>query len=158
MGLYDRLAKLVIFIVCKESGMPMEWYASISMTARLRVLRIRLLEMFDSAFFRVADELGIRLAPRDNPEKAFGPLTKRIVFGAEYNTVDWTWGVPAEKLVRILHTIQAALRSHSITQGDLMSLSGKIINVRPLVPQGKFHVDHILSCKIDQFLIKNYRF
>ena len=145
VGLYDRLAKLVIFIVCKEAGMPPGMVCQhLDDCAAAGPRDSPLLEIFDATFFRVAEELGIRLAPRDNPEKAFGPSTKGIVFGVEYNTIDWTWAVPAEKLSRILHTIQTALRSHSITQGDLMSLSGKIINVRPLVPQGKFHIDHIL--------------
>ena len=138
VGLYDRLAKRVVFIVCRESGMPMDMVCQ-------HLDDSPLLRAFDSTFFRVAGELGIRLAPRDDPEKAFGPATKGIVFGVQYDTEEWTWAVPHEKLIRILHMIQAALRSRTISQGDLMSLSGKIVNVRPLVPQGKFHVDHILK-------------
>ena len=145
VGLYDRLAKLVLFIVCRESGMPLSMVCQhLDDCVAASSKDSHLLEGFDTTFSRVAHELGIRLAPRDNAEKTFGPSTAGVVFGVHYDSVSWTWAIPNEKLSRLLHMIQSALRSRMITQGDLMSLSGKITNVRPLVPQGKFHVDHIL--------------
>ena len=49
---------------------------------------------FDETFSFVAERLGIKLAPRDDPEKSFGPSQRGIVFGILYDTVEWTWLIP----------------------------------------------------------------
>lgn len=145
VGLYDRLAKLVLFIVCKESGMPRSMVCQhLDDCAAAAPKDSQLVNNFDISFQRIAKELGVSLAPRDDPEKSFGPSTSGIIFGVHYDTVSWTWAIPHEKLLRILHLLQTSLSTRSISQGDMMSLCGKILDVKPLVPQGRFHIDHIL--------------
>lgn len=145
VGLYDRLAKVVLFIVCKESGMPESMVCQhLDDCAAAAPKGSHLLYDFDQCFQRIAKDLGISLAPRDDPEKSFGPSTSGVVFGVHYNTTDWTWAIPHEKLLRLLHMLQTSLRSRTISQGDMMSLCGKLLDVKPLVPQGRFHIDHIL--------------
>lgn len=51
------------------------------------------LKIFDTTFGQVAETLGVKLAPRDNPEKSFGPSTKGIVLVVVYNTTTWTWSL-----------------------------------------------------------------
>ena len=36
------------------------------------------------------------------------------------------------------------MNAEKVRQDELWSLCGKIIHVRPLIPSGKFHIDHIL--------------
>ena len=84
------------------------------------------------------------LAPRDEPDKSFGPSTSGTVLGVFYNTEDWTWGIPSKKLTLILRSIAQFLASKSVKQGEMWSLLGKIQNVRALVPGGRFHVDHLI--------------
>ena len=72
-----------------------------------------LLYKFDSCFQRVAAELGISLAPRNDPEKSFGPSTQGIVFGVHYDTEEWTWAIPREKLLRLMHLLSDSFRNKS---------------------------------------------
>ena len=145
VGLYDRLAKQVLAIVCAKSGMPSYMVCQhLDDCVAAAPEDSELIYSFDNCYYEVADQLGIRLAPRDDPEKAFGPSTSGVVFGVHYDTVNWTWSIPAEKLCRILHNIEEATTSLTISQGLMMSICGKILDVRPLVPGGRFHVHHII--------------
>ena len=145
VGLYDRLAKLVLFIVCKESGMPEHMVCQhLDDCAAAAPKDSELILCFDEVFKEVADLLGVKLAPRDDPEKSFGPSTAGIVFGVKYDTVEWAWSIPQEKLSRILHQLQEGIDSDWVSQEYLMSVAGRIINIRPLIPDGRFHVSHIL--------------
>ena len=145
VGLYDRLAKLVLSIVCKRSGMaPSMVCQHLDDCVAASPKGSDLIQRFDDSYASVAAQLGIKLAPRDDPEKAFGPSTVGVVFGVKYDTVLWTWEIPQEKLCRIMHNLQEAIDSVSISQGLMMSICGKILDVRPLVPDGRFHVNHII--------------
>ena len=145
VGLYDRLVKLVLFIVCKESGMPLNMVCQhLDDCAGAAPAGSNLIDAFDQKFLEVASLLGIQLAPRDDPEKSFGPSTTGVIFGVKYDTVAWSWSIPAEKLTRILHQLDKAIESVSISQECMMSIAGRIVDIRPLVPAGRFHINHIL--------------
>ena len=38
----------------------------------------------------MSEQLGVRLSPEDDPDKAFAPRTSGVVLGVHYNTVSWT--------------------------------------------------------------------
>ena len=103
-----------------------------------------ILERFDSEFFSVAKELGISLAPRDDPEKSFGPSKQGTVLGIHYDTVAWTWALPKKRLRDILDKLDLLLRADAAPQGDIWSIAGKILNIMALVPTGRFNVDHLI--------------
>ena len=146
VGLYDRLAKLVLFIVCKESAMPQYMVCQhLDDCAAAAPSSSKVLRVFDKKFSEIAEELGIKLAPRDDPEKSFGPSTRGIVFGVMYDTVSWTWSIPGEKLTRILHQLQEGIDSDTVTQLYVMSICGKILDVKSLVPSGRFHIEHLVK-------------
>ena len=105
---------------------------------------LELLNKFDKTFFKVAAELGITLAPRDNPLKSFKPSQQGIVLGVYYDLKNWTWGIPEDKLLRLRINLKEAITSVSITQADMWSLCGKILHVKDLIPSGKFQLDYIL--------------
>ena len=68
--------------------------------------------------------------------KTFKPYTKSTrgtILGVEYDTVAWTWGIPEEKLTRILHLIDDMIAVDSIEQGCIWTLVGKILNILPIV-------------------------
>lgn len=85
------------------------------------------------------------MAQRDDPDKVFGPSQRGTVFGILYGTVRWTWGLPQDKLTRLSTQIQALLYSESTRQDEIQSIVGRIIHVRPLVPQGRFYMNHLLA-------------
>ena len=99
------------------------------------------LEVFNSGFKTVAAKLGVKLAPRDDHDKTFAPCQKGVVFGVEYDTVEWTWALPDKKKWGIVAAIRKATESESMTAKEVQSLAGKLINIRPLIPAGKFNID-----------------
>ena len=145
-GIFDQVAKLVLFVVLRRAGFPdnMAIQHLDDICAAMAKENLHLLQKFDQVFFEVAQELGIELAPRSDPDKSFGPSQIGTVLGVEYNTETWTWAIPKDKLDRLRIGLHKAMNSDKIRQDELWSLCGKIIHVRPLVPSGKFHIDHIL--------------
>ena len=144
-GLFDRLAKLVLHIVISRSGLDRDLviqYLDDCCAAAPHDSLV--LDRFDAEFTAVAHELGITLAPRDNPEKSFGPSTQGIVLGIHYDSVSWTWGIPQERLMRLLKNIDDLLACEKAKQGDIWTVVGKIMNILFLIPTGKFNVDHLL--------------
>jgi hypothetical protein len=103
------------------------------------------LEFFNSVFQQVAEAVGVRLAPQDAPDKAFGPRQDGTVFGVHYDTADWTWSIPGKKLAGIMAAIAEALAKDQLTSKQVRSLMGKLINIRPLIPAGKFNADHLMA-------------
>ena len=146
VGIYDRLAKVVLFIACKVARMDRTMTCQhLDDCAAAAPAGAPVLQRFDLAFASVAQELGIKLAPRDDPEKSFGPSTSGIVFGVSYDTISWTWALPEEKFIRILHQLRAGNDAEYVSQEYIMSVAGRIVNIRPLVPSGKYNVEHLLK-------------
>ena len=143
-GLFDRLAKLVLHIVLVradlDKNLVIQFLDDCCAAAPAGSLS---LEKFDAEFFLVAKELGISLAPRDDPEKSFGPSTKGTVLGIVYDTEAWTWGLPEKRMRAILGDIDFLLDASCAKQEKIWSLVGKILNIMPLVPTGRFNIDHL---------------
>ena len=94
MGIFDRAAKVVNSVVQKLAGMPDDLVCQhLDDTCGAAPAGSGLAERFDKTFQAVAKQIGVHLAPRDDPEKSFGPSTEGIVLGVRYNTVDWTWAI-----------------------------------------------------------------
>ena len=108
-----------------------------------------MLERFDMAFMEVAAELGVKLAVRNDHDKTFGPCRRGVVFGVEYNTEEWTWQLPEEKKLRLVASIREACGCEELSDKQAQSLVGKLINIRPLIPAGKFNVDKIMALLAD---------
>ena len=145
-GIYDRLAKIVLHCVLNQSRFPSDWVIQhLDDVCAAAPAGSPLLLNFDQKFSELAAVLGVKLAPRDDPEKSFGPSTSGTVLGVHYNTVDWTWAIPAEKLGRILHSLRSLIDADTIPLDQLWSIVGKILHVHPLLPDGRFHLFHLLK-------------
>ena len=148
VGLYDRLAKLVCLLVRKVAQFPadmMEQHLDDNFGAA--PAESRALHRLDSAYQWVAKEIGVQLAPRDDPGKSFAPCHSGVILGVDYDTKAWTWAIPQERLDRILRTLHEVLEADSVELKVLESLVGKILHVRPLVPDGRFYVDKLLKAQ-----------
>ena len=145
-GIFDQIAKLILFIVLRKSGFPAEMAIQHldDICAAIARDQLHLLEAFDATFQEVAKALGVELAPRSDPEKSFAPTTVGTVLGVEYDTEAWTWGIPADKMARIRISLAAARDAETVRQDEMWSICGKIIHVKPLIPGGKFNVVHLL--------------
>jgi hypothetical protein len=89
-GIYDLVAKVVLDLVVRAGDMRPDLVCQhLDDVSAAAPRGSGMLDRFDEAYQAVAAELGIRMAPRDDPYKAFGPSTKGVVFGVEYDTEAW---------------------------------------------------------------------
>jgi hypothetical protein len=148
-GIFDDAAKIVLDLVCRLARFP------VSMTCQhlddicAASADKRMLDDFNAAFQSVAAQVGVRLAPQDAQDKAFGPQKSGTIFGVHYNTEEWTWSIPDKKLASILLAIHDALSKPCLSDKEVRSLMGKLINIKPLIPIGKFHADHLMAALAD---------
>ena len=144
-GIYDRLAKLVLDLAVKLSGFPRNMVCQYldDVCAAMRA-GSPALARFREAYFSVSEQLGVRLSPEDDPDKAFAPRTSGVVLGVHYDTVSWTWSIPVEKLRRLEEQVALALEADTMAQGDIWSLVGRIVHYCPLVPAGRFNIGHLI--------------
>ena len=90
-GIFDRLAKIILHIVLRRANFPADWVIQhLDDVCASCPANSQALQTFDEEFSRVASLLGVRLAPRDDPDKSFGPTTSGTVLGVHYDTVSWT--------------------------------------------------------------------
>ena len=145
-GIFDRTNKVVIHIVQVLSQLDPDLICQVlDDCCAASPEHSPLIDRFDTYFYEVVADLGIKLAPRDDPEKSFAPCQRGTVLGIEYDSVAWVWALPEDKLLRLLHTIKNCLEVDFLRQDQIWSLSGKIINVKPLVPSGRFNINHIVK-------------
>ena len=143
-GIYDRDAKVILEIVIKLSGIPRSQVCQhLDDTCAAASPESGLAEKFDEAYQGVAREVGVKLAPRDNPEKSFGPSTRGVVFGVEFDTVAWTWAIPGDRLNAIVLLVFEVLDMAFIPAKLFESLTGKLVNIKPLVPNSRFHMSEL---------------
>ena len=144
VGIFDRAAKVVNSVVQKLAGMPDDLVCQhLDDTCGAAPAGSGLAERFDKTFQAVAKQIGVHLAPRDDPEKSFGPSTEGIVLGVRYNTVDWTWAIPADRLNVIINLLLDVMDMADIPAKTMETLVGKIVHVKPLIPGGKFHISEL---------------
>ena len=145
-GLYDRLAKVVLAIVIDRSGFdPSMVIQHLDDVCAAAPGDSDLLFKFDAEFLNTAEHLGIKLAPRDDPKKSFGPSTSGIVLGVSYDTVSWSWAIPEEKYIRLLHNLHQLVDAEVFVQEKIWSVVGKLIHVKPLVPAGNYNIYHLIK-------------
>lgn len=145
-GIYDRLAKLVLMLVILYSKFPFEMVCQyLDDVCAAAPEGSETLGEFEQAYRKVADHLGVLLAPTTDPDKAFSPTTSGVVLGVHYDTVAWIWSIPADKLARLLNQIRAVDAASHVRQHDIWSLVGRILHYAPLVPSGRFNISELIA-------------
>ena len=145
-GIYDRLAKLILSLVLAISKFPKDMVCQhLDDVVAAAPEDCSSIYNFDKTYTDVADKIGVKLAPRDDPDKAFAPRSEGIVLGIHYDTISWKWKIPTEKLNNMLLLIYDILEN-DIVDGDLIeSLSGKLIHIKALIPECRFHISELMK-------------
>ena len=143
VGIYDRAAKVVLELVLLICGFLRELVCQ----HLDDVCAAGGQELFDfeRTYRMVAEEVGVKLAPTDDPDKAFSPCHQGTVLGVYYDTVEWTWCIPADKLSRLMGQLRAAMDADCLCQDEIWSLVGRVLHYCPLVPAGRFNIDHLIK-------------
>ena len=144
-GLYDRLAKLVLDLALVISKFPRDMVCQyLDDVCAAAPQGLAALGRFREAYRQVAEQVGVKLASEEDLDKAFAPTTVGTVLGVRYDTVAWTWEIPADKLGRLNEQILGALHAAAIPRHEVWSLVGRIINYCPLVAAGRFNLHHLV--------------
>jgi hypothetical protein len=144
-SIFDATAKVVLKLVCKAASFPrnkvgqhLDDICAAAPDGSAALLK------FDTMFQEIAGKIGVQLADRSDPKKTFGPCKRGTVLGVQYDTAAWTWSIPAEKLVRLRLAMEDALHSDTIRAKQALSLVGKLLHIRPLLPATKYNIIHIM--------------
>jgi len=145
VGIYDRAAKLVLLMVVYICKFPLSLVCQhLDDVCAASANKDQLL-LFETTYRRVADQIGVQLAPTTNKDKAFSPCQEGTVLGVYYNTSDWTWTIPEDKLTRLIDQIRTVSAAEYVRQDEIWSLCGRIFHYAPLVPTGKFNLDVLVK-------------
>ena len=149
-GLYDELHKAFISSVIKLTpDMPRNQVEQHLDDVLAVGLPWEDQERSVDAFFRVykeeASKVGFKIDQSGNTDKVQPPGCKVVALGVAFDTASWTWGFKPEKLARILHGLAALKDNDEIGFDTIQSITGKLVDVRLLVPGGKFNLHYFLS-------------
>ena len=143
-GIYDDLAKVVLAIALLKSGLPAQLVSQhLDDVVAVGPHNTSAIWDFDRAYREVCDYVGVSLADRSDKDKSFAPSHEGLVLGVWYDTKDFTWSIRNDKLSRILADIREAIDGE-VTLGKMMSIRGKMLNVKLLVPGGKYRLGYII--------------
>ena len=145
VGLYDRGARVIIWIALREAGFPF-WLCvqHLDDMCAMGPANSGLLDKFYEAYFRICEEVGVSLASLDDPEKAFSPCTRGQMLGIFFDTTEWVWWLSKDKISRYVNDIDCLRKKKEATQREIWSVVGKVLYVVPLVPSGKYHIGALL--------------
>ena len=144
-GIFDRLAKVVLHIVVNLSGFP----------SRLVIQHLDdvcacgpegsdAVDKFYDTYKRTCEDLGIKLASADDPDKAFEPKCEGQVLGVDYDSTSMTWHLRQDKISIILSILHEVMEEGEATVRVLKKLCGKLVDIRCLIPGARFHLAHLL--------------
>jgi len=149
-GIFDDGAKLFVDLCCRQARFPKSMICQhlddICGAASAGSTDLHRLE---EVFINTAEYIGVKLATKAGIEKAFAPRKDGVIFGIYYDTAEWTWSIPEEKLERILMQIEKACSAQQWPEKEVKSLVGKLIHVKALIPTSRFHANHIMQWLAD---------
>ena len=104
MGLFDHLAKVFKHIATYLSEMPEDQVQQIiddvACGSKTQV------EAFYWKYREVASDCGVKVAPEDDPKKAFSASRTREVFGVNYCSLTFTWWLRDDRLGIVVDMLQ----------------------------------------------------
>ena len=138
-GIYDFIAKLIIKLATLEAGVePASVLQCLDDVVAVAGAEETSCSEFYHTYRKVCAEVGVKLAPEGDKDKAFPPDTVGTILGIEYDTVKFQWRIPRVKASYITQTLYKIIDGDTVTNGEIMKLSGRLDHYYPLVPGGKF--------------------
>ncbi len=98
VGIFDRAAKLVLRIVLRYAQVCQHLDDVCAASSKQDADKLHRLE---KVYRMVSESVGVALCGTEDPEKAFSPCTRGLVLGVVYDTEEWTWQIPPEKVTRL---------------------------------------------------------
>lgn len=102
------------------------------------------LDIFYAKYLWVCKEVGVALAPTDDPEKCFPPSTRGSILGIQFCTEDWVWWLAPEKIDRYVNDVNDLIIAGEGDLRTVQSVVGKLQYVSILIPSSKYHMSALL--------------
>lgn len=102
------------------------------------------LDKFYAKYLWVCNEVGVALAPTDDPDKCFAPTTRGSMLGINFCTVEWIWWLAPEKIDRYINDVNDLVLAGEGDLRTVQSVVGKIQYVSMLIPSAKYHISALL--------------
>ena len=136
-GIYDDLAKVILGLVLQRSDMDkrlvqqhLDDVVAVAGKGGDSIWR------FDEEYTKVAKEMGVKLASRDDPDKSFGPQDEGKVLGLMYNLKKFTWWIDQRKYAELMGLLDMVVNSVIVKNELVLALMGKINHMMWVVEDG----------------------
>ena len=103
---------------------------------------------FHNAYREISEAVGVSLADGKDPDKAFNEASVGKVLGVMFDLDNWTWWISDDKLIPILHLLVLVRDNKEVSNGDLLSLNGKLTHYCQLVPGGPWQRGFLLAMQL----------
>ena len=137
VGLFDRLAKVFLYIAAKLSSIPIDQVEQI-IDDTMAVGSKPQDDDFYLKYREVANSCGVKLASECDPKKAFSASQQGEIFGVNYCTVKMD-------MVAIIHMLQQLEERKEHSMIFLKRITGKLIAYRRLILQGKYYMGQLVK-------------
>ena len=148
-GLYDQLAKLVLWIALVLAQFPEHLCVQhLDDVCAASPAGTKSVDIFYESYRDVCSKVGVELADPSDHDKAFPPTTNGIVLGICYDMgegVNGTWYLREDKMANIITMLEKAIEGEESSQRFVKSLCGKLIHLRFLVEKSKFKMGQIIQ-------------
>ena len=137
-GIYDAISNIIRDIANLRAGLPRtSGFKCLDDTGH--VASEAVCRRFYEEYKGVCSRVGVRLAPEDDPEKAFQAARSGVILGIDYDTSKWSWTFCESKIAKIELLIQEALSNNTMELGSLKKLVGKLNHYHVVVsPRGRW--------------------
>jgi hypothetical protein len=145
-GIYDQLAKVFLWCCMRLARMP-RYLVEQHLDDVIAVGPPgpeSCVHRFFSTYVTEAEKVGVRLDKSGNREKCQAPDTQFVGLGVCFNTESWTWWIESKKLARILNILDRIRRSEEMSVSEIQSITGKLVDVRDLIPGGRYNLLYFL--------------
>ena len=102
-------------------------------------------QLFYDNYRDTCEKVGVLLASEEDPEKAFGPSTKGVILGVEFNLDTFTWNMSRKKADRLLAILWTLFEQKHASLKIMESVVGKINHYRLICPFGRWERSWLLG-------------
>ena len=100
---------------------------------------------FYTSYREIAKELGISIADESDVDKAFKRTHTGKVLGISYDLKRWVWWLSEDKLTPLIIMLGTVRDEENVTNGNMMSLNGKLNHYMWLLPGGPWQQSFLLN-------------
>ena len=138
-GIYDRTAKLIINMTATLARTDRESILQcLDDVVKVGPATDDSCKKFYENYRAVCQEVGVVLAPEGDKDKAFPPDTEGTILGVEYNSENFTWRAPTQKVAYICETLYKIVNREDVTMDEALTMMGRLNHYFPLITGGKF--------------------